>query len=52
MSDPMTVPAKPALVVRLSHTDYVGVAQAAERDGRTMAGFVRNIVRQHLASVS
>ena len=49
---PIQVPANPAVVVRISADDYLAVATAAQQEGRSMASYVRHIVRQHLAAAA
>lgn len=45
-------PEKPAVFVTLSESDYLSVADAAERDGLSMSAYVRMLVRRHLESLS
>jgi hypothetical protein len=42
----------PAILVRLTGDDYLGVARLAEADGTSLSGYVRTLVRRHLASAT
>lgn len=44
-------PGVPAVRVPLSERDYLEVARLAEADGTSLAGYVRMIVRRHLAAL-
>ena len=43
-----TLPAQPAVLVRLTTDDYLKVAWLAQTDGQSMGGYVRVLVRRHL----
>ena len=49
---PGQAPATPAVLVRLSEADYLAVASAAERDGASLSGFVRTLLRRHIESMA
>lgn len=41
-------PATPAVLVRLAASDYLAVARLAERDGNSLSGYVRQLVRRQI----
>jgi hypothetical protein len=43
-----SAPTKPAVLVRLTETDSLRLAEQAERDGNSLGGYVRTLVRRHL----
>lgn len=45
---PGRVPEHSAILVRLSKSDYQTVAESAERDGTSLGGYVRTLVRRHI----
>lgn len=49
-TSPSTAPPSCAIVVRLKPDDYLAVAGAADLDGRSLAGFVRQLIRERLAA--
>ena len=50
--NPGTVPASSLLTIRVDGEDYLAVARAAEHENRSIAGYVRHVLRQHLAEAA
>ena len=46
---PITEPKDSAILVRLTQVEHEALRLAAEQDGRTISGFVRNLVRLSVA---